>query len=76
MVESVGTWWSGCEEVSRWLGDTERDMVTHRPLASSLDIIEKQKTSVQVCEGSGSQSERGFYSRAGNYSEGGIYSRG
>ena len=48
MIEGVGQWWGGCEGTSHWLGDTESDMVTHKPLASSLTIIEQQKKSVQV----------------------------
>ena len=48
VMKDVGTWWSGCEEGYRWLEETEADMVTHKPLASSLDIIEQQKKNVQV----------------------------
>lgn len=48
IVADVGGWWNRCEGLSQWLGETESDMTTHKPLASSLDIIEKQKNSVQV----------------------------
>ncbi len=46
--EEVGRWWSDCEGTTHWLGDTESDLVTHKPLASSLDIIQKQKAGVQA----------------------------
>ena len=46
--EEVGKWWSGYEGATQWLGETEGDLITHKPLASSLDIIQRQKDSVQV----------------------------
>ena len=46
--EEVGKWWSGYEGATHWLGETEGDLITHKPLASSLDIIQRQKDSVQV----------------------------
>ena len=52
MIERVDEWWSVCEEVCHWLSDTEKKLVTHKPLASSTDLIEQQKNSLQVhtCE--------------------------
>ncbi len=48
VTEDVGQWWGGCEETSQWLGETEGNLVAHKPLASSLDIVEKQRQGVQV----------------------------
>ena len=49
VMKEVGVWWGGCDQTSTWLADTEGNLIVHKPLASSLDIIEQQKTSVQVC---------------------------
>ncbi len=48
IVEGVKGWWKGCDGVGVWLSETEESMVTHKPLASSVDIIEKQRAAVQV----------------------------
>ena len=48
VVGGVGEWWGPCEEMCQWLGEAEESLVAHKPLASSLDIIQQQKQSVQV----------------------------
>lgn len=48
MVAEVKGWWGGCEGVCLWQGETEESMVSHKPLASSVDIIEKQRANVKV----------------------------
>ena len=48
MVGEVKRWWSGCEGVCSWLGEVEESMFSHKPLACSADIIEKQRADVKV----------------------------
>ena len=51
VVDGVGEWWGGCEEMCQWLGEAEESLIAHKPLASSLNIIQQQKNSVQVYVG-------------------------
>lgn len=41
-------WWGGCEAVKVWLDDAEKTLSGHTPLASSVDILEQQKRSIEV----------------------------
>ena len=50
MVVDVGEWWGECEGVREWVGAAEGQLVDVRPLAGSVDIVEEQRSGVQVCE--------------------------
>ena len=50
MIRELSGWWSGCDGVCVWLGEVEETMVSHKPLASSMDIIDQQMKTLQVCE--------------------------
>lgn len=48
MVTEVSVWWGGCEAVNLWLGEAEKTLSGHTPLASSMDIVNKQKMDIEV----------------------------
>ena len=48
VVIDVGVWWEECEGVREWVGAAEGQLVDVRPLAGSVDIVEVQRSSVQV----------------------------
>ena len=48
VVEGMKGWWGGCEGVGVWMSGAEEGMVSHKPLASSVDIIDKQRAAIKV----------------------------
>lgn len=48
VVTDVCGWWGGCEAVKLWVGEAEKTLSGHTPLASSMDIVEQQKRNVEV----------------------------
>ena len=48
MVSDVGVWWGVCDGVREWLREAELLLADQRPLAGSVDIVEKQRNAIQV----------------------------
>ena len=48
VVSDVCGWWGGCEAVKVWLDGAEKTLSADTPLASSMDIVQQQKRSIEV----------------------------
>ena len=48
VVSDVGAWWGVCDGVREWLREAESLLADQRPLAGSVDIVEKQRNAIQV----------------------------
>ena len=47
-MSDVCGWWGGCDTVKVWMGEAEKTLSTHTPLASSMDIVQQQKRNTEV----------------------------
>ena len=48
VVTDVSVWWGGCEAVKLWIDNAEKTLSGHTPLASSMDIVDRQKRDIEV----------------------------
>lgn len=48
VVNNVCGWWGGCEAMKVWMDEAEKMLSAHTPLASSVDIVQEQKRSIEV----------------------------